>query len=152
MSKKTQKIAIWCCIYFFLEYNYVRNAYILINYYMNKIQKVWFSMVSFLILAERALAAGSSTFWINNVNSSIAPNQKPLNEAIQDIVAQVMLFLWLLAVLLCIYWGFMILTAAWDEAKVKKWKTVLFQAAFGLVVIYLAYSLVSFVIRLLFGG
>lgn len=116
---------------------------------MNKLQKVWFSALSFFVLAQKALAA--TNFWLNNVNSNVIWNQNSADKVIQDLVGKAMWFLWLLAVLLAIYWGFMILSAAWDEAKVKKWKTILTQAALGLVVIFLAYSIVNFVIWLLFG-
>lgn len=114
---------------------------------MNKLQKIGFSSIAFLVTAQQALALN---FWWDKVGSSIKWADQPVNVVIQDIVGKVMWFLWLLAVLLAIYGGFMILTAAWDDNKVKKGKTILTQAALGLVVIFLAYSIVNFVIGLLF--
>jgi len=58
---------------------------------------------------------------------------------------------WLLYLIAIIYtlWGwFQILTAGWDEEKVKKWKTTLIQAVLGLFVIFLASTLVNWIINL----
>lgn len=114
---------------------------------MNKIQKVGFTSLAMIATVQQALAMG---FWQDKVQTSIVWNQNTVDKVIQDLVGKVMWFLWLLAVLLAIYWGFMILTAAWDDGKVKKGKTILTQAALGLIVIFLAYSIVNFVIGLLF--
>jgi hypothetical protein len=46
----------------------------------------------------------------------------------------------------------MILTAGWAEEKVKKWRTVITQALIGLVVIWLANSIVSFVVNSIIWG
>lgn len=114
---------------------------------MNKIQKVWFVAVATLTWVWQTLAAN---FGQNNVNSSIIWNQNSADKVIQDLVGKAMWFLWLLAVLYAIYWGFLMLTDGWEGGKVKKWKTILTQAAMGLLVIFLAYSIVNFVIGLLF--
>lgn len=114
---------------------------------MNKIQKVGFISFAVIATVQQALAIN---FWGDKVQSGIVWNTNTVDKVIQDLVSKVMWFLWLVAVLLAIYWGFMILTAAWDEAKVKKGKTVLTQAAFGLIVIFLAYSIVNFIIGILF--
>jgi hypothetical protein len=52
-----------------------------------------------------------------------------------------------------ILWGaFNILTAAWDEEKVKKGKTILMQAVAWLIVVFLANSIIMWVITGLFGS
>ncbi len=56
--------------------------------------------------------------------------------------------LYFVAVLFALYGGFMILTAGGDEEKVKKGKTTLIQAVIGLVVIFLASQIVSWVISI----
>lgn len=58
-------------------------------------------------------------------------------------------FLTLIAVIYAIWGWFLILTAAGDEDKVKKWRTVILNAALGLVVIWLAYSIVRWISGLL---
>jgi len=115
---------------------------------MNKIQKVWFSAIAVLAWIWQAFA------WIDTglgkINQSVKWNENSLDVVIQGYVSALMGFLWLLAVLLIIYWGFIILTAAWDDGKVKKGKTIMFQAALGLFVIFIAYSLVSWIVWILF--
>lgn len=56
--------------------------------------------------------------------------------------------LYFIAVIFALYWGFQILTAGWDEDKVKKWKTTLINAVIGLVVIFLASIIIRWVISL----
>ena len=74
------------------------------------------------------------------------------SQFIQNIVSYLLGFVALIAVLLIIWAGFMILTAAGDEAKVKKaYKTIIY-VIIGIVVMYLAYSIVLFVINVLTVG
>ena len=60
-------------------------------------------------------------------------------------------FLYLIAVIYGIYGGFLILTAAGDEERVKKGKTTLIHAIIGLIVIFLAANIISFIIDILTG-
>ena len=60
--------------------------------------------------------------------------------------------LWLLGVIalvFCLRWGFQMLTAAWDDSKVKSWIKVLKNAAIWLVVIWLSWIIVRFVFRII---
>jgi len=61
-------------------------------------------------------------------------------------------FLTLIAVIYAIWGWFLILTAAGDEEKVKKGRTVIFHAIIGLIVIWLAYSIILWVVSLLQTG
>ena len=87
-----------------------------------------------------------------NVSDKIKPNNDTLDVAAQDIVAKAMGFLGILAVLYAIWGGFQIMSANGDDEKVKSGKKVLIQAAIGLVVIFLANSIVMFVLNNLLGG
>jgi hypothetical protein len=49
-----------------------------------------------------------------------------------------------------IYGGFNILTAAWDEEKVKKGKTILMQAIGWLIVVFIANSVIWWIMTGLF--
>lgn len=71
------------------------------------------------------------------------------DNAIKGLITNVLTFLGLLAVVYLLWGGFNILTAAGDDEKVKKGKTVITQAAIGIVVIFLAYSIVSWIFSLL---
>jgi len=57
-----------------------------------------------------------------------------------------------LALAVFIFGGFMWVTSAGNEEKVKKGKDMLMWAAFGLAVIFASYALVTFVIDALTGG
>lgn len=57
-----------------------------------------------------------------------------------------MVFLGILAVCYGLYGGFLIMTAGGEDDKVKKGKQILIHVALGLVVIYLANSIVQWVL------
>ena len=57
-----------------------------------------------------------------------------------------MTFLAILAVVYGLYGGFLMVTAGGEEEKMKKGRTILIQVAIGLVVIFLANSIVQFVL------
>ncbi len=56
--------------------------------------------------------------------------------------------LYFIAIIFALYGWFQILTAAWDEEKVKKWKNTLIHAVIWLVVIFLASIIVNWIIWL----
>jgi len=76
--------------------------------------------------------------WTNNT----------IDVAAQNLISKLATFLTILAVIYALYWGFNILTAWGEEDKVKKGKTILIQALIWLVVIWLSYSIVSWLITL----
>lgn len=80
----------------------------------------------------------------HNINS--IEKERKFSMYIQDIVAYLLLFIGIVGVLYIIYAGFNILTSGGDEDKVKKSKTTIFHIFIGLLLIFLAYSIVKFVI------
>ena len=58
------------------------------------------------------------------------------------------MYLSILAVCYGIYGGFQIVTAGGDEEKVKKGRTILIQVGIGIIVIWLAGSIVKWVVGL----
>ena len=112
---------------------------------MNTLKQIAFTGLAVVTVAHQSAFAA--------INSSSAPVDERLKgrsddlpTAIQSIISYITTFLYLIAVALALYGGFLMLTAAGDEEKVKKGKTVLIQAALGLLVIFLASTLVSFII------
>ncbi|MDD2487034.1 MAG: PKD domain-containing protein [Candidatus Gracilibacteria bacterium] len=75
--------------------------------------------------------------------------EKKFSNYIQDITAYLMFFVALIGVLYIIYAGFNILTAGGNEENVKKSKKNISNVAIGIVIIFLAYSIVSFIIKVL---
>lgn len=51
----------------------------------------------------------------------------------------------LIALIILLYGGFQMVTAAWNEEQYGKWMTILKQAAFGLIMIGIAWFIVSII-------
>ncbi len=67
---------------------------------------------------------------------------------LDNILGYLIGLLYFVAIVFALYGGFQILTAGGDEEKVKKGKTTLIQAVIGLIVIFLASSIIRWVINL----
>lgn len=80
----------------------------------------------------------------------LAWDKDPLDVVLKDWLTYLTSLLYIIVIVMMIYWGFNIITAGWAEDKVKKWKTILMQAAWWLVVVFLANSLVTWLISALF--
>ncbi len=94
---------------------------------------------------------------INNVNAAITPDTRPVDPNIRtagsaEVVIQrwvwnVMGLLFIIAVLYWLWGGFNILTAGWDEEKVKNGKTVIINSLLWLVVIYVVGTVVELLLK-----
>ena len=73
--------------------------------------------------------------------------QQELPVLIGSIISVLLGFLGVVIVLIIIYAGFLWMTAQGDKAKVEKAKTMISQAVVGLIIIFAAYSITSFVIK-----
>lgn len=71
---------------------------------------------------------------------------------IQVWISRLLQFLYVIAVVYALWGGFQILTAAGDDEKVSTGKKVIIQAIIGIVVIFLAGSIVQFVIQNILGA
>jgi len=71
------------------------------------------------------------------------------SEYVQRIIAFALSFLAIVAVILIIYAGFNLLISIWDEEKAKKSKTIIVFAILGLLIIFLAKPITTFVINVL---
>jgi hypothetical protein len=93
-----------------------------------------------------AYATASDTFGLNK--TEVNGEQGELQSAVQGYINTFMTFLAIIAVLLILWGGFNILTAAGDDDKVSKGKTIIIQAGIGLLVIFLANSIITWVLGL----
>lgn len=104
-------------------------------------------------------AAGSTLLAINTVSAidvkgtqgtSTGDNGTDGNfiTTLDTMLGYVIGLLYFVAVALALYGGFQILTAAGDEDKVKGGKTTLINAVIGLIVIFLASQIVSWIVSL----
>lgn len=112
----------------------------------NGIQKALLTVGGLVLVAQAELTNAAIGFGETNVSWNISGTTKTADSAVQDLIGTAATFLAILAVVYGIYGWFNILTAGWAEDKVKKGKTILIQAAIGLVVIWLANSIVQWLI------
>jgi hypothetical protein len=86
------------------------------------------------------------------VNEGLKGTSNTLAASIQNFIEFLIGFLYLVAVVYALWGGFHILTGGGDEERVKKGKTVIIQAVIGIIVIFLASSVITFVIEKLLGA
>ena len=123
---------------------------------MNTVKKIsywamWLWLSSLATLTTLAQWwASETTFWVNKATTTSQNlENRSLPEAVQFYVNFLMTFLYLIAVMYALWGWFQILTAGWDDEKVKKWKTILIQWAMWLLVIWLAWTIVKWVLSVL---
>lgn len=115
-------------------------------------KKIFYSAVALGALTttnvQQALALD---LWAGRA-TDIAWTAQWIDQAILTFINAISVFITLLAVLYAIFGGFTILTAAGDEEKVKKGRQIIFHAILGIVVIFFAYSIISWVVGILTGA
>jgi hypothetical protein len=87
--------------------------------------------------------------WINEIwksNIDWVITKGTASDYIQRVVVYLLRFLALVAVIVIIYAWFNILTAAWEDEKVKKSKSMILYAIVGLAIIFLAWPITTFII------
>jgi len=87
---------------------------------------------------------------VNTIWTSSAQDwwESSILDTIKNAINRVLWMLSLVALVLCLWWWFQMLTAGGDESKVKSWTKVLKHAAIWLAIIGLAWLVVSFVFRI----
>ena len=85
-------------------------------------------------------------YWVAHTDDQWASEE--LLNIIKRVINRILWLLSLLALILCLRWWFQMLTAWWDDGKVKKWFKVLKNAAIWLAVIWFSRIAVSFVFRI----
>lgn len=71
---------------------------------------------------------------------------------LNNMLGYVVGLLYFIAIVFALYGGFLILTAGWEEDRVKKGKTTLIQAVIGLIVIFLASNIIQWIISIFIDG
>ncbi len=115
---------------------------------MNSLKSLAYSSVAAATIVQSTYAAGINA-GVEKVDERLKGRSDNLETGVQSIISFVTNLLYLIAVAYALYGGFLILTSGGDEEKVKKGKTILMHGAMGLLVIFLASSIVSFVLRLI---
>ena len=76
---------------------------------------------------------------------------RTLSEYVIDIIQYLTTFFTLIGVIIVIYAGFTILVSWGDEEKIKKAKKLILYAILGLILVWLAWSITTFIISILDG-
>ena len=97
------------------------------------------------------IASAAIRFGQDEVATWLQGSTDSADNAVQVLITNAIGFLYLIAVVFALWGWFNILTAGGDEEKVKKGKTILIQAAIGLVVIFLASSIVQWIVGSILG-
>ena len=113
---------------------------------IKNMKKYIISSIWLLFLFTNNARAAINYWWQDSVDPGIIWTEETLDSAVQTLIRNFSIFLSLIAVIFWLRWGFMIMTAWIKEDNVKKWKTIIMYSLIGLVVIWLAYSIVYFVI------
>lgn len=89
--------------------------------------------------------------WVKKVKWMIdnAETSKTLSEYIQDVVVYLLTFISIIAVIYIIYAWFRILIWWWNDESVKNSRKTILNVAIWIVIIWLAFSLVSFFLEVL---
>lgn len=104
-----------------------------------------------LVIGSISSASAAINPGVNEVSGGLRGSEQSADNAIEAILQNVLFFLGLVAVIMLLWWGFNILTAGGDDEKVSKGKKVVIQAAGGIALILLAYSIVTWIFNLFTG-
>lgn len=88
-------------------------------------------------------ATGVSWVWVSGADSADRAESSSLLDTITNAVNWILGMLALIALIICLWGGFQMVTAAGDDGKYKKGMTILKQAAIGLIIIGVAWLFVS---------
>lgn len=114
---------------------------------MQKIAKSSFYwLVWGLSLIQTAATEAAINTWWDKVQDWLKGSTDSLENSVQFLITAALTFLYLLAVVYWLWGGFNILTAGWDEEKVKKWRTIIIHAIVWLIVIWLVWSVIQWVV------
>ena len=129
------------------------DLFYIINKYLMK--KLWkntiYSILLFLLLNLNYVNAALSVKGTKNPTTLENTGGGDFVSTIESIVWYIIWLLYLVAVIFGLYAWFQILTAWWDEEKVKKWKTTMINVAIWLIVIFLSSSIINWLIENLAG-
>lgn len=90
--------------------------------------------------------------WLAGTEQEITDYDDALDKiinVIQNVVNYTLWLLWAIAVVYLLIHGFMILTAAWDDNKTKKWLKWIKNAFIAIVGIWLSWVIIRFILRII---
>lgn len=116
------------------------------------ITKSLYATLASLMIAESTFAAdGKTLFGAQNASALNTGGGDPY-AAITGTIIKLLSLVTIIAVGFALYAGFQIMTAGGDEEKVKTGRKTIINVLIGIVVMWLAYAIVTFVLNALTGA
>ncbi len=117
---------------------------------MNAIQKIGYGTAAVVLGATQAFAAdGRTVFGQQRANELNLGGNTDGVSAVKTLILSFLGFVTLIAVAYALWAGWNIMTAGGDEEKVKKGRTTIIQVVIGIVVMWLAYTIVNLILSAL---
>lgn len=104
-----------------------------------------YNFITFIFFYLFSFSMSFWAFWLPKVNDWIVNKTWNIRDTVVDVIVYILWFIWLIWVIFVIYWWFKILTAWWDDEKVKSWKKVILYALLWIFIILIANSLISWI-------
>ncbi len=111
---------------------------------MTTVQKFGYASLASMFAVTQTFAALS--FDQSRSVDKLQGGQGAGEDAIMNLIGKFLGFVTLIAVVYVLWAGFQILTAGGDEEKVKTGRKIVIQVIIGIVVMWLAYSVVKWVV------
>ncbi len=117
-------------------------------FWLGILSLLWLSSLIWLVNAADAFwdTSAAQIAWIANSGTAASDS---LVTSLKIFINRVLGILSLITMVILLYAGFQMVTAAWDDTKYKNWFKILKQAAFGLAFIWLSWLIVSMIFRVL---
>ncbi len=110
-------------------------------------KKSFYWLVWGVSLFQTTVTEAAINLWGDKVQDWMKWSTDSVDQSVQFLITAALAFLYLIAVVYWLWGGFNILTAGWDEEKVKKWKTIIIHAIVWLIVIWLVGSVIQWVVQ-----
>ena len=111
---------------------------------------LWLSTIPSITLAEDNCNRWWGKCHVSDINTIHTDDEDVSSGLLDTVKNAINWILWILATValcICMYWGFKLLTSGADGKWYKDWRTILKNAALGLWIILLAWMIVSVVFR-----
>lgn len=128
---------------------------------MRYIKYIVFSFLWLLLFLNINILFADGNFWFGMEHENIKARQdikiwwvqenqeENILDIVKSVVNRTLWILALIALILILWWGLQMVTAAWNEEKYKKWWTILKTASLWLLFIGLAWFILSLIFWLI---
>ena len=138
-------------IFILLLFTHMKMKKMLLGAFLGIFTLAWVAVLPNYANAEESVSTSTEDDWANPDASKnmLSKDQSLKGSALLDTVQKainwVLAMLATVALVICLYGWFKMMTSAWDEKKYKDWLNVLKYAAIGLAIIGLSWLIVSVV-------